>query len=252
MSRSSRIEIVNGLAFRLTSSDAQEADADTFVLVHGIGVSHRYFSRLHSALEKTSTVHSVDLPGFGGLPAPRVPLGVADMSAALATLLERFGVAGAVLVGHSMGAQWVVELALQRPALASHVVLIGPVSDDRHRTARAQFFALAADTLREPIDANVLVFSDYLRCPPRWYFAQLREMLDYPLEERVRAVEAPLLIVRGGRDPIAGQAWARRLRDSAAPASLVAIPGHPHVVQHTAPWAVTSAMRAFVDGSRAR
>jgi pimeloyl-ACP methyl ester carboxylesterase len=148
-----------------------------------------------------------------------------------------------------MGTQWVVELALQRPSLASHLVLIGPVSDDRHRTAFAQSIALAVDTLGEPIDGNALVFSDYLRCGPRWYLRQLREMLDYPLEERVGKAVAPIMIVRGGRDPIAGLAWARRLRDSAGSASLVVVPGHQHLVQHTAPRAVTGAIAAFVDGA---
>ncbi len=169
------------------------------------------------------------------------------MSAALVSLLERIGVTRAVLVGHSMGTQWVVELALQRPTLASHVVLIGPVTDDRHRTALTQFLALAVDTLGEPIDGNTLVFADYVRCGPRWYLRQLREMLNYPLEERVREVDAPLLIVRGGRDPIAGIEWARRLRDKAVSASLVVVPGHRHLVQHTAPRAVTGAIAAFLE-----
>jgi pimeloyl-ACP methyl ester carboxylesterase len=243
-----RLEVVSGCTFRVLSSVADPTDAVTFVLVHGIGVSHRYLARLHRELARTSTVHSIDLPGFGGLPKPPVTLGVTALSTALATLLERIGVTRPVLVGHSMGTQWVVELALQRPTLSSHVVLIGPVSDDRHRTALAQSIALAMDTLGEPIDGNALVFADYLRCGPRWYLRQLREMLDYPLEERVRGVAAPLLIVRGGRDPIAGLAWARRLRDNAGSASLVVVPGHQHLVQHTAPRTVTRAIAAFLEG----
>jgi pimeloyl-ACP methyl ester carboxylesterase len=231
------------------SSTPDHADAVTFVLVHGIGVSHRYLARLHRELARRSVVHSVDLPGFGGLPKPQGRLGVAEMSRALATLLERIGVTHAVLVGHSMGTQWIVELALQSPATVSHLVLIGPVTDDRHRTVLAQTIALTVDTLGEPIDGNALVFSDYLRCGPRWYLRQLREMLAYPLEERVRAVAAPLLIIRGGRDPIAGLSWARRLRDSAGAAVLVTMPRHQHLVQHTAPRTVAAAITAFLDGA---
>ncbi len=212
---SSRLEVVDGCTFRVLSSPHGSSDSPACVLLHGIGTSHRYLTRLHRELALTRTVHSIDLPGFGGLPKPPISLGVSEMSAAIATVLGRIGATPAVLVGHSMGTQWAVELALQHPSAASHLVLIGPVSDDRHRTALAQSVALAVDTLGEPIDGNAIVFSDYLRCGPRWYLRQLREMLSYPLEERVAAVAAPILIVRGAHDPIAGLAWARRLRDSA-------------------------------------
>jgi len=66
----------------------------------------------------------------------------------------------------------------------------------------------------------------------------------------VAALTLPLLIIRGGNDPIAGQAWARRLRDRATLASLVTVPGHRHLVQHTAPRAVALAIGSFLAGIR--
>jgi pimeloyl-ACP methyl ester carboxylesterase len=56
----------------------------------------------------------------------------------------------------------------------------------------------------------------------------------------------PLLVMRGGKDPIAGVDWCRRVRDSARRGSLVVVPGHHHVVQYTAPRAVASAITSFV------
>jgi pimeloyl-ACP methyl ester carboxylesterase len=236
---------VRGLTFRVRSSAPRRSGAVTYVLIHGIGVSHRYLARLHRELARQGTVHSIDLPGFGGLPKPSRQIDIADMSSHLAIVLERLGVGAAVLVGHSMGAQWVIELALQRPASFGHVVVIGPVSDERHRTVLSHSVALAVDTLGEPLDGNMLVFSDYLRCGPGWYVSQLREMLSYPIEDRAALLGCPLLIIRGGSDPIAGLAWARRLRDGARRASLVVVPGHRHLVQHTAPRAVAHAILAF-------
>jgi pimeloyl-ACP methyl ester carboxylesterase len=237
---------VDGLAF-CAVSDVKAPDATAYVLIHGIGVSHRYLSRLHRRLARTGTVHSVDLPGFGALPKPGRDLTVPAMATALAEVLDVLGVTRAVLVGHSMGAQWVTELALQRPDLASHVVLIGPVADDRHRTALAQSIALAIDTLGEPLGGNLTVFTDYLRCGPRWYLTQLREMLRYPLEDRVGLLRMPLLAIRGENDPIAGLGWSRRLRDRAGDGMLVIVPGHRHLAQHTAPAAVAGAVRHFIS-----
>lgn len=217
----------------------------TYVLVHGIGTSHRYLARLHRHLARTATVHSIDMPGFGGLPRPGRRVSVPAMSGALGTALDRLAAGRVVLVGHSMGAQWVTELAVRRPELVSHVVVIGPVVDDRHRTALAQTTALGADTLGEPIDGNVTVFVDYVRCGPRWYLAQLREMLRYPIEDRTPLLRMPLLVIRGDRDPIAGLEWARRLRDRAAHGALVVVPRSRHLVQHSAPAAVAGALAHF-------
>lgn len=212
-------------------------------------MSHRYLSRLHQELARTDDVYSVDLPGFGGLPKPGTDLDVAAMAGALGAVLERDKrLVGTeiILVGHSMGTQWVVELAAERSDLVGGVVLIGPVVDDRHRSLMAQLFALATDTVGEPPDVNVTVFTDYLRCGPRWYLRQAAHMLRYRLEDRVGDLQMPLLIVRGGNDPIAGLDWCRRLRDRAPCGSLVVVPHRNHVVQQTAPRAVADALRTWL------
>ncbi len=176
-------------------------------------MSHRYFVRLHREFARTRDVHSIDLPGFGRFGRPREPFDQERMAGALADVLDRLDVPPAVLVGHSMGAQWVVELARQRPDLAASVVLIGPVADDEHRTIRAQSLALVLDTLGEPPVVNAIVFADYIRCGMPWYLTQLRHMMAYPIEDRVADLVVPVLIVRGGSDPVAGLEWCRRLSD---------------------------------------
>jgi pimeloyl-ACP methyl ester carboxylesterase len=233
---------VGDLAFRVLSSVAPESREPAIVLVHGIGVSHRYLSRLHDELAARRTVFSIDLPGFGGLPKPRRDLDVPEMAHALGQVVAGLGVGPVVLLGHSMGCQWVVEAALQRPDLVTTVVAMGPVADDRYRTMIGQTRALAVDTLGEPPSVNVIVFTDYLRCGVPWYLTQLRHMLAYRLEERVPDLAVPLLLIRGGADPIAGLEWCRRLRRSAATAQLVLIPRHHHVAQHSSPKAVASAI----------
>ncbi|GAA2891056.1 alpha/beta fold hydrolase [Microbacterium esteraromaticum] len=235
---------IGDLCFRsFTSTGLSDA---VFVLVHGIGMSHRYLARLHAALSAQGTVISVDLPGFGGLPKPAGDAAIGEMADALGNVLDRLDVSGVVLIGQSMGTQWVVELAVRRPDLARAVVLIGPVADERRRTAMQQARLLALDTMREPPGANTLVMGDYLRCGPFWYLTQLRHMLGYPIEERIASIDAPVLVIRGGRDPIASRSWCRLLRSSAAPDTmLIEVPGRAHNVQHSAPAAVASAISHF-------
>lgn len=239
------------LSFRVISADPspQPASRPPVILVHGIGASHRYLSRLHDTLALDGPVHSIDLPGYAGLPKPRRDVSVEAMAHGLAAVIAGLGLGPVVLVGHSMGAQWVVETATRGPDLVTDVVIMGPVADAAHRTLRAQLIALALDTLGESPAVNGIVFTDYLRCGVPWYLAQVRHMLSYPIEERVAALDVPLLVLRGARDPIAGRAWCRALRDAAATATLVEVPRGFHVVQHTAPRAAASAIRALTGRS---
>lgn len=225
------------------------ADAPVFVLLHGIGMSHRYLARLHRRLAAHGPVASVDLPGFGGLPKPPDDLDIGQMAQAIAGLLPAITEHSAVIVGHSMGAQWAVELARIHPEKVKAVVAIGPVVDSGHRTLGQQALGLAVDTMGETPRINTIVFTDYLRCGVPWYLAQARHMLTYPTEERVRGVAAPILIIRGGDDPVAGRHWCRLLRDSAPVSRLVEVPGHHHVVQESAPRAVADAIARHTVGT---
>lgn len=233
------------LAFRVHANPAQATNRPPVVLVHGIGMSHRYFSRLQDVLGEGHAVFSVDLPGFGGLPKPGTDVDIPTMAAALAGVVAGLGVGPCVLVGHSMGAQWVVELAAQRPDLVSHAVVIGPVSDSEHRSVAAQSLALGLDCLGEPPLANAIVFTDYVRCGIPWYLTQVRHMIAYPIEERVADLRVPLLVLRGERDPIAGMRWCRMLRDRAGEGDLAVIPGSRHVAQFSRPRAVADAITTY-------
>lgn len=235
---------VGGYELAVHSSPGKP-DAPVFVLVHGIGMSHRYLARLHGELARAGTVHSVDLPGFGGTRRPSSRMSIADGAAALGGALDALGVAGVVLVGHSMGAQFVTELAARRPSLVAQLVLIGPAIDPRRARPLVQVLDLTRDALKEPPSGNALTFVDYLRCGPRWYLTELTPLLTYRTDERLRDVVAPTLVIRGTDDPIARRAWCTELAELATDGSLVEIPGHRHLVQHTAAARTAAAVLTF-------
>jgi pimeloyl-ACP methyl ester carboxylesterase len=220
--------------------------APTFVLVHGIGTSHRYFARLHAELHSVGDTVSIDLPGFGGVDKPGEILAVEDHARVLGVLFDSFGWGPVVLVGHSMGAEVVTELARVRPDLVSHLVLIGPVTDPRRATAVQQGLALGRDTLREPLAGNLLVFADYLRCGPRYFLAQLPSMLAYRTDLAMREVAAPALVVRGGNDPVARPSWCQRIVSQAVDGQLLDLPGHRHLAQFSAATETAQGIVAFV------
>lgn len=239
---------VGRFTLRIRSSPGPESPASQrspYVLVHGLGMTHRYLDRLRAELAADAVVHAVDLPGYGPDPRPRTPLGVEDHAALIVEALEVLGIRSCILVGHSMGVQFVTEAALQQPGLAERLVLIGPVVDRLRRSILQQAVSLAHDTLRESPSANLIVGSDYLRTGTRWYVRQVRRMMDYPLENAVENLRCPVLVMRGGRDPVARQRWCQELAARARVGAFVEIPGQPHVVQHSAAGLVAAEIIAF-------
>ena len=220
--------------------------APAVVLVHGIGASHRYLERLHTELAESVDTYSIDLPGFASTPRPERTLSVADHASYILGAMEQLGVLEFTLVGHSMGVQFGIEAAIQQPGRIPYLVVMGPVVDSKRNTVAQQALALGRDSLFfESPSSNAVVFTDYLRCGPRWYLKNLRVMMEYPTEQRLAAVQAPVLVVRGGNDPVAPAGWCRRLAERAPQGRFAEIPGSGHVVQHNRSAEVAEAILSF-------
>jgi len=227
-------------------SRAEEAAAPAFVLVHGIGVSHRYLFRLHRLLAETADTYSIDLPGFAGTPKPGRQLSVGDYADFILAALDEAGVTSCVLVGHSMGTQFAVEAAARQPDRFTELVLMGPVVDPRRRTVMRQALDLTKDcAFFESASSNLIVLTDYLRCGPRWYLTELPVMMSFPLEERIGDVRVPVLVLRGAKDPVASRNWCQVLAARAAAGQFREVSGRGHVVQHTGTTAVAQAILDF-------
>ena len=205
------------------------------VLIHGIGVSARYFEPLAERLARTSTVHAIELPGFGSLPAPRRRLTVEEFGAIAAQVMRVLGVSDAVVVGHSMGSQVATEAVLAAPDLASRLVLLAPTINDQERTVRTQMVRLAQDTMRESPVANYIVVSDYLRAGMRWYLLTLPSMMEHRLEEALPKVTCPVTLVRGSLDPVVPADWLHRLAAVGQQVTTGEIQGEPHVMMYRSP-----------------
>ncbi|BCW47345.1 dihydrolipoamide acetyltransferase [Arthrobacter sp. StoSoilB5] len=249
-----RILWTEGTAPPQLGSHAKPGPAETgdqaepaYVLIHGIGVSHRYLARLHAILAAGAPTYSLDLPGFAGTPKPGGQLSVEEHGAFIAEALKVCGIESYILVGHSMGVQFAIEAALYEPERARNLVLMGPVVDSRHKNVAQQSLALFLDgLLRESPSSNWIVITDYLQCGPRWYLTELRVMMKYPTEKQLAKLRIPVLVLRGSRDHVAGPDWALRLSRAIPQGRLVEIPGVGHVAQHMRPKAVADAIRSFV------
>jgi pimeloyl-ACP methyl ester carboxylesterase len=216
-----------------------------FVLVHGIGVSSRYFHPLAVELAKLGRVWLVDLPGYGDAPDPHRDVTLDDHAEALHAFIVDAGIGPHVLVGHSMGTQVVTSFALAHPELVDELVLLAPTMPPEARTPMRAIGRLLHDGLRETWHVRWVTVSDYLiRCGPPYILRQLPHLLDDRLEDRLPHLSVRTTVVVGDRDPIVPGGWAQRCADAAG-APLVVLPG-PHVIMHTAPVETAALIRERV------
>jgi pimeloyl-ACP methyl ester carboxylesterase len=194
-------------------------------LVHGLGLSHRYFTHLRALLPGA---HAVDLRGAS----------LDELTASLARVVEP----RTLLVANSLGAQIATELAVRSPTSVRALVLTGPTWDPAAPSVPEQFVRLAADSYREQLSLVPVALADYVRHGPRQILAAARSMLEHPMAARLAEVTVPVVVVRGSRDPICGEAWAARLAAAPRDGRLVVVHGAAHAVDWSHPGAVLQAV----------
>lgn len=216
------------------------------VLVHGI-VSSRYLLPTASALARGHRVVVLDLPGFGRSSRPPRALSVAALADTLAETMGVLGVDRPVVVGHSTGAQVVVDLAVRHPALAGGVVLVGPTGDPQIRSVMRLWSRWAVTAPREPLGFNALVLRELAEIGPLRMLAMARRFVSDPFAAKLERVGVPSLVVRGEHDRVAPMSWARRVSTQLGGAPLEVIPGVAHTVVYSAPHQLSDVVSAFVE-----
>ena len=240
-----RAELADDLGLVLHRFQHEHVDGPNFVMVHGLGVSSRYFEPLAERLADAGTVYLIDLPGYGASPKPARDVPLHDHAHTLGAVLDAAGIIDPVLIGHSFGCQVVTELADQRPELSERLVLLSPTINPARRTALKQFIDLVRDFWLEPPRADAFgLYSYFLTGRARYYLAQIPHMIGDAVETRLDRLQMPTLVVVGQRDPIVPVEWAQQAVALLANGSLEVVPG-AHVIMYTAPAELARLIEGF-------
>jgi pimeloyl-ACP methyl ester carboxylesterase len=195
------------------------------VLVHGLGSDMRVWSANLSALAGGHRVVALDLPGFGRSAKPRRVHTLARYVAFLRTLIEQLG-GRAVVLGHSMGGQIALRLAIDHPERVAALVLSAPAGLEAFTPREAAWIRGVVDdayTLRAtPLEIAMRHAQTFHRMP-RAAWPMLRDrlavaggpdiaayaravtqcvhaMLDEPVRAELGQVAAPTLVTFGRYD----------------------------------------------------
>lgn len=103
---------------------------DWLVLIHGWCGSADHWGLIAPDLSRDFRLLAVSHPGFGGMAAPP-PAGrtIRAMGTAVARVIAHLDIAGAILVGHSMGGPIATETAIAVPARVAGLIGLDTLSD---------------------------------------------------------------------------------------------------------------------------
>jgi len=255
------------------------------MLLHGNLVDGADFeaSGLVERLARQYQVLVFDRPGFGHSDRPR---GVAWTPASQARLLHRaaaaLGVRRPVLVGHSLGAQVAMAMALQQPADVAGLVLVNgyywpSLRWDRWMAAPCAVpvlgdvlrYTTAAWTARAALERSLRMLFHPAPVPERFRQLLPREMLLRPLQQRSTAEDGsrmvaqaralrrryaelhmPVTLIVGAEDHIVSPEQSVRLHEHLRHSRLRLLAGVGHMAHYHAQEQITSAIATALEAGR--
>lgn len=275
--------VVNGVKVAYVDSGGA---GEVIVLIHGLSSTVGFWERQVQPLAAAGyRVLALDLPGFGASGRPDAPYTPPWYAALIRAWLDGLGVASAHLVGHSMGGQIAITLALETPDRVESLILSAPAGIERFTPGEGEWMKTywtetrTLEASEQDVRANftMLAFNRYDEGVERLIQERVRMsstpefkgtsvavsrcvagMIDHPVADRLGEVKAPTLIVFGEDDhmipnPIFHGGRTRTVAEAGQegiPGSqLVLIPKAGHTVHHDAPDAFNAAVLEFLEST---
>ncbi len=256
------------------------------LLTDGIGCAGFIWVRLAPALARDRRVLHWNYRGHGRSASPRDldHATVDDSVRDLLAVLDAAGEKRAILAGHSMGVQVVLEAHRRAPERVAGLVLVcgapGRVLDTFHDSpvlktafpyaravvdrwpavARAAFrtlvttdvaveYALAFEVNRALVHREELAryFEDLSRVDPALFVRLLGSAAQHDTAAHLPEIRVPTLVVAGERDSFTPMRLSIRMHEAIAGSELLVLPGGTHVGPLEHPELVADRVRAFLD-----
>lgn len=257
------LRLSDGAAVRVLEAGAGEP----LLLIHGVGLRAEAWGPQITALAVSHRVIAVDMPGHGD--SDPLPEGawLPDYVAWAARVIDALGLGPVNVAGHSMGSLIAGGLAVDHAPLIRRAALLNGVHR-RSAEAKAAVLARAAEiaagqgSIEAPLTRWFGAGEDGLRdqvagwlrqVSPAGYAAAYRAFAegDATYADRLGEIRCPLLVLTGDGDANSTAAMTESMATMALLGRAVVIAGHRHMVNLTAPEAVTAELKHWLHTEEA-
>lgn len=238
------------------------AAGPTILLIHGSGVSARYWVDQLRGLGGALRVVAIDLPGHGESD-PMQQASVEAYGGVVANFLDALGTGPVITAGHSLGGAIAIALAVRRPDAVRGLVLLSSCAKfPRVDGPGERFLAYLPGPLRKivffsmakkilfasgtPSGSLSLGMQELRSCRPETILKDVQAAKTMDLSEQATRLEVPTLILCGSRDRLTPPALAERLNELIPGSRLRIIDGPGHMLLLEVPERVNQEILNFV------
>ena len=258
--------------------------SEVLLFIHGLGSNLQAWQKTITGLSGQYRCIALDLPGYGKSSQKKYAFGMRFFADQVDAFIKELGLKKVTLVGHSMGGQVAITLALQKPAYLKQLVLAAPAGLEAFSPENRAFFAtyvqpqLIRATTESQIKANFeLNFYDMpddarfmiedrmdMRKDTQayLYYSEMIPncvlgMLDEPVADRLAELNLPTLLIFGRQDQLIPNKFlhpeltveevAKSGEKAIKGAKLVFLDKAGHMVQWDQSSAFNQSIKAFID-----
>jgi pimeloyl-ACP methyl ester carboxylesterase len=238
-----------------------DAAAPPVLLLHPWGESRRSFDRLVPLLTGYR-IYAPDLRGQGWADKPEDGYSLAEQADDASAILDALDVASAAVVGSSSGGYIAQQLTISHPEKVAVLVLVGSPLSLHGRAPFADEVAALTDPLDEQWVRNSLSWFPLMHAVPEWFIedrvsdglqmpahawkAILNGLCEATPPTEFGTIQAPTLILCGGRDTLLPRVDQETLAARIAGSTLKVYPDVAHLVLWEVPGRVAKDAAAFL------
>jgi pimeloyl-ACP methyl ester carboxylesterase len=210
-------------------SHSDSGSGSTILFLHGLGLNRNFWSSTITHLTPTHRCIAIDLPGHGESRSEICNGSMTAYAAAVRAVIEQKQLSNITLVGHSMGGQIGIILALQMPSVISKLVLVCAAGIETFTAEEAEKLKATTNAVyANPISDDVVSRSFFHVNPEikemlkhehvvqqKDNFAQLATlvtssvagMLNEPVYPFLKQIKQPTLVINGAMDSAIPNRW---------------------------------------------
>lgn len=255
--------------------------ATTLLFIHGLATYSQTWALNIAYLKDYYRCIAIDLPGNGHSDGGDYPYGINFFSGCIYDFMQQMKLQNVVLVGHSMGGQAALNLAINHPTASKKMVLCAPAGFETYTSMERtmfksgiqfiDFFSTDENNLRSTIQNSFYNYPQKMEGMVKELVALMKtqsssrykkmmeacihSMMDEPVYDGLKTIQQPVLVLFGEQDalipnklihPMSTKALAEKAVKTMPDARLKMIPKCGHFLQLEQPEITNNYIRAFV------